>query len=96
MPLVIGGPYQGGYFANTSFEVFASGTLTDAPHAIATIPSITLGIGGTHDMLQYVTGNITDSQVLGLTPIATYSHATGLLTGVSVGSLTGLQLEITF
>ena len=64
------------------------------------IPDISLGTGQTRDMSQYIvdnTSSITDSQILNLnTNVATYSHATKLLTGSGAGTSTGLRLEVTF
>jgi len=67
---------------------------------LATIPDLTVAPGATRNLGQYIYdeySRVTNSQVLGLNPaIATYSHATKLLTDVSVGTMTGLQLEVTF
>lgn len=68
--------------------------------ALLTIPNIGVEVGNTHDMSQYIvdTGSlITDSQILNInTSFATYSHATKLMTGVAIGLMTNLQLEVTF
>jgi len=67
--------------------------------SIETIPAITLGVGETYYVYQFVTDDsnvVTGSQILGIdTGLATYSHATGRITGVATGSMTGLQLEVT-
>lgn len=67
---------------------------------LTNIGNITLDIGETHDMSQYIidpTGLVTDSQFLNLNPaIASYNASTKLLTGVSGGTMTGLQLEVTY
>ena len=78
------------------------GTVFTSELKLLTIPGILINVGQTSDMSQYIVdtfegGRITDSQILALnTSIATYSHATKLLTGVAVGTMTGLQLEITY
>ena len=62
------------------------------------VPDITLEVGETHDMSQYVgDGVVIDtSQILNLNPaVATYDNATKLLTGVTAGLLSGLQYEVT-
>ena len=62
------------------------------------VPDITLDVGETHDMSQYIgDGVVTDtSQILNLNPaVATYDNATKLLTGVTAGLLSGLQYEVT-
>ena len=73
---------------------------TGFPLFLLTIPDISLNQGQTISMSQYIVDNdnvITDSQILNLdTSIATYSHATKLLTGVAAGASLGLQLEVTF
>lgn len=84
-----------------ALSVMASNATVSAQFVgLTTIPNLTVGVGSTHDMSQYIVDplvRITDSQVLNINPtFATYSHATKLLTGVSVGSLPGLQLEVTF
>ena len=66
---------------------------------IDTIPDIAIALSDTHDMSQYIndTGNIrTGTAVNGLASFATYSSVTELLTGASVGTETGLTLEVTF
>lgn len=73
---------------------------TRSPSVLYDIPDITIAVGETHDMSQYINEqpgfDITDSQVLNLnTNIATYDHATKLLTGVAGGTMTGLQYEVT-
>ena len=64
------------------------------------IPKIAVAVGFTHDMSQYINDPaqlITNSQIIGINPaIATYSHATKFITGVSLGTLVGVQLEATF
>ena len=64
--------------------------------SISDIPDLSLVIGETHDMGQYINGPVVSSQVLGLNEsIATYSDITKSLTAVATGSMTGLQLEVT-
>lgn len=87
--------------------VDGSGILTSGPASAAgtgfggltidTIPNITLAVGETHDMDQYINdplSQVVDTSVTGLLGYASYSDATRLLTGVSEGSETGLQLEV--
>ena len=73
----------------------------DVGISLDTIPALTIATGKTIDMSVYINGSvgsITDSQIIGLdTDLATYSHATKLVTGVSTGTtMTGLQYEVTF
>ena len=68
--------------------------------SLDTIPTLTIATGITIDMSVYINGtigSITNSQIIGLdTDLATYSHATKLITGVSTGStMTGLEYELT-
>jgi hypothetical protein len=65
---------------------------------VDTIPSLSFGVGLTHDMSQYI--NDPDSlrlttTVNGLTSFATYNPSTELLTGIAAGTETGLTLEVT-
>ena len=68
--------------------------------SILTIPNFSITETSTHDMSQYINDPqtlITNSQIIGIdTNVATYSHATLLLTGVAVGSMTNVQLEVTY
>ena len=99
MPLVIGGPYKGGFFGGTSLSIGASGNLTDAVVSIDAIPNLTIEISETIDMSQYINdpGTLrTATSITGLAGFASYDSGTELLTGVSEGVETGLQLEVTY
>jgi hypothetical protein len=67
---------------------------------ITTIPAQSIKIGQTADLGPYIddpAGLAVNSQVIGLTAgVATYSHATKLITGVGAGNLTNLQLQVEF
>lgn len=79
----------------TSGDSSASGGGSVSNLSIDTIPNITLAVGETHDMDQYINdplGQIASTEVTGLLGYASYSDATRLLTGVSEGSETGVQL----
>lgn len=76
-------------------------TILDRTVSIDNISDITFSsIGQTHDMDQYINdpaSRITDSQILNGNPaIASYSHSTRLLTAVSLGTISNVQLEVTF
>jgi hypothetical protein len=62
------------------------------------IPNLVFTDGSTHDMSQYIndpTNARTNTAVNGLSTFATYSSVTELLTGVGVGTETGLTLTVT-
>jgi hypothetical protein len=65
-----------------------------------TIPALTIATGQTIDMSVYITGplgSVVNSEIQGLdTDLATYSHSTKLLTGVTTGvTQTGLTYVLT-
>jgi len=66
---------------------------------ILTISNISLGVGQSHDMSQYIIDpsrvrSATD--VLGISGFVSYDEVLERLVGLSVGTETGLQLEVTF
>jgi hypothetical protein len=66
---------------------------------ILEIPDLNLTVGGTIDMSQYISdpgGLRTDTAVNGLTTFASYDSGTELLTGLALGTETGVTLEVTF
>jgi hypothetical protein len=66
---------------------------------ILNIPNLTIAIGVTIDMSQYIhdPGNLrTNTAVNGLTTFASYDSGTELLTGLADGTETGVTLEVTF
>ena len=72
---------------------------TGAEVTLLAIPDLSFAVGGTRDMGQYINdpgGLRTNTAVLGLTTFATYDSGTELLTGISAGTETGLQLEVTY
>jgi len=66
---------------------------------ISTIPPLSISVGGTINMSQYIVdvGNVrTATAINGLTTFASYDPVTELLLGVLEGLETGLTLEVTF
>lgn len=67
---------------------------------LATIPNLTISIGNTVNMNTYISdpdSRITSSRIINLnTSLASYSSATRILTATASGTMTGLQLEVTY
>ena len=60
------------------------------------IPNLNLSVGERHNLLQYVTGEITNSTVINANQTVDYNHSTGQIIGVSEGTADGLTLEVTY
>ncbi len=67
---------------------------------LSQIANLSLTPAQTHDMNQYIndpSNVVTNSQILGINPaVATYSHATRLLTAVADGTINNCRLEVTY
>jgi len=72
-------------------------TVPDTPITILPIPDITLNVGETHDMSQYIIdqrGLRTSTQINGVPSFVSYDSGTELLTGVTPGTDATLTLEV--
>lgn len=93
--------YVSGPFSNPILiaPISAPVNIQNQTPTIDPIPNFNLSIGQTHDMSQYindVAGFVTGTDVLGLAGFATYDDGTELLTGISNGTESNIQLEVTF
>ena len=87
----VAAPRTGKLVVDTRVIVPRANRVVDPTVTLTTIPNLSVSIGSTHDMSQYINGaleRVASSEIVGLnTALATYSHSTKLLTGVAAAQL---------
>jgi len=99
-PLVMGGPWTGGFIGGAEVSLATSANLSVSPLTEPTWDIIPdpLPAGSQHEMLQYLNDPlslVTTTRAIGLSGSASYNEGTGILT-YAASSIAGVEMEAGF